>query len=115
MTNAILRDEILKDEQLDAIAGGKSVQMADDSRFLNSLNGSCDRYGTTNIDLSLLFSSSKEKEIKNAWATVGITAKLYRAIDNEYFLNGQGISQEQARQHAMNVVGKQMTESDWQW
>ena len=110
-----MTNEILKEEQLDNIAGGKAWQMADDSRFLNSLNGSTDRYGSTKLDLCLLFSSSKANEIKNAWSAVGIKAKLYRAIDNEYSLNGQGITQEQARQHAMQVAGKQMTEADWKW
>ena len=39
-------DELMSDEELDNVAGGCAEQMADDSRFLNSLNGSTDRYGS---------------------------------------------------------------------
>ena len=35
----------MNDEELDNVAGGTAGQMADDSRFLNSLNGLTDRYG----------------------------------------------------------------------
>jgi len=108
----ILQDELMSDEELDQVAGGNCYQMADDSRFLNSLNGSCDRYGATRI----FFSNVYCKEIEKAWSTVGITATLSNEfVINEYCLNGKIISQEEARQHAMNVVGKQMTESDWKW
>jgi len=112
----ILQDELMSDEELDQVAGGNCYQMADDSRFLNSLNGSCDRYGATKILLNGLFSSSIKPEIEKAWSTVGITVTLdNKFVINEYSLNGRKITQEQARQHAMNVVGKQMTESDWKW
>ena len=39
MTN-VMTNEILKEEQLDQVAGGTYGETADDSRFLNSLNGS---------------------------------------------------------------------------
>ena len=106
-------DEIMSDEELDNVAGGKAVQASYDSCFLNSLNGSCDRYGTTR----LVFENHKE-EIENAWSTVGITAKIrcgFSIYSNEYYLNGQEITQEQARQHAMKVTGHYMSESDWNW
>ena len=112
----ILQDELMSDEELDQVAGGNCYQMADDSRFLNSLNGSCDRYGATKILFNGMFSSSIKTEIEKAWSTVGITVTLdNKFVINEYSLNGRKITQEQARQHAMNVVGKQMTESDWKW
>ena len=104
----------MSDEELDNVAGGTCYEMADDSRFLNSLNGSCDRYGATKIFFS---GSSKREELKAAWLTVGIETKLSKNLsgNNEYYLDGKQITQEQARQHAMNVVGKQMSESDWKW
>ena len=108
-------DEVMSDEELDNVAGGTCYEMADDSRFLNSLNGSCDRYGSTKI----WFNNDKIKEIEKAWATVGITAELNNSITdeytNKYYLNGKQISQDQARQHAMNVTGHHMTESEWKW
>ena len=64
------------------------------------MNGSCDRYGELRITLEI-----HTNEITNAWKTVGITAQLYdgiRNVDNRYYLNGKQITQEEARQHAMN-------------
>ncbi len=110
-------DERLTDEELDGVAGGEAEQMADDSRFLNSLNGSCDRYG----DGKIMFSAGAyNEEIEKAWATVGIKAKVSSGLggfgkENKYYLNGQQITHEQARQHAMNVTGHHMSESDWKW
>jgi len=110
-------DEMLTDEELDGVAGGEAEQMADDSRFLNSLNGSCDRYG----DGKIMFSAGAyNEEIEKAWATVGIKSKVSSGLggfgkENQYYLNGQQITQEKARQHAMNVTGHHMKESDWKW
>ena len=36
----------MSEEELDQVAGGTASEIADDSRFLNSLNGSTDRYGS---------------------------------------------------------------------
>ncbi|MBR2180004.1 MAG: hypothetical protein IJ862_06400 [Selenomonadaceae bacterium] len=109
-----LANAAMSDEELDNVAGGTCYEMADDSRFLNSLNGSFNRYGATRC----FFSSSYGREkLKEAWLTVGIETKLSKSlsVNNEYYLDGKQITQEQARQHAMEVVGKQMTESDWKW
>lgn len=106
--------ELLSDEEVEKIAGGTCYEMADDSRFLNSLNGSCDRYGATNI----FFSDNRtDKDIKKGWSTVGIEVTFNGSLmgSNKYYLNSQQITREQAYQHAMNVAGKQMKESDWKW
>jgi hypothetical protein len=34
---------------------------------------------------------------------------------NKYYLNGREITQEEARQHAMEVTQHYMTEKDWKW
>ena len=112
-------DEVMSDDELDGVAGGNCYETADDTRFLNSLNGSTDRYGAPRI--YFLTGDATRESIQGAWAKVGISAKIKNhyipsnGTSNEYYLNGQQITQEQARQHAMNVVGKQMTESDWKW
>ena len=88
----IFADEILSDEKLDGVAGGRAGQTADDSRFLNSLNNSCDRHGAARLAFE-----NHEEEIEKAWSTVGITAKIkggWAVGSNEYYLNGQQISQE---------------------
>ena len=109
-----LANAAMSDEELDNVAGGSCYELADDSRFLNSLNGSCNRYGATRYFFSSLYDREK---LKAAWLKVGIEAKLYKGLscDNEYYLDGKQITQEQARQHAMEVTGHHMTESDWKW
>ena len=108
--------ELMSDDELDAVAGGTTTEMANDSRFLNSLNGSCDRYGEWRIG-----NESHGEEITKAWATVGVKAELHsgyiigEGAPNKYFINGQQVTQEQARQHAMKVTGHYMTEKDWKW
>ncbi len=112
-------DEIMSEEELDNVAGGNCYETADDTRFLNSLNGSTDRYGAPRI--YFLTGEDTRESIQGAWAKVGISAKIKNhyipsnGTSNEYYLNGQQITQEEARQHAMNVTGHYMTESDWKW
>ena len=112
MDEKILQDEIMSADELDGVAGGDCYETADDSRFLNSLNGSCDRYGATKI-----WCGGKKNEIEKAWASVGIKADVHTDLSdsNIYYLDGQRITQEQARQHAMKVTGHYMTEKDWKW
>ena len=107
-------DEVMSDDELDGVAGGNCYETADDTRFLNSLNGSTDRHGATRIYFT---GKATRESIQGAWAKVGIDAKIHRNIrtGNEYYLNGQQITQEEARQHAMNVTGHHMNESDWKW
>jgi len=110
-------DEIMSDEELDQVAGGNSEEMSNDRRFLNSLNGSTDRYGPERIAWSF---GVHNAEIEAGWATVGIKAEVNSrggafGKQNKYFLNGQQITQEQAREHAMKVTGHYMTEKHWKW
>jgi len=108
--------EIMSDEELDLVAGGNCYETADDSRFLNSLANLCDRYGATTIAFF-----SHDEEIVAAWDKVGVKAYLSdnilknEASANIYYINGQRVTQEQARQHAMQVTGHYMSRSDWDW
>ena len=121
------REEILKksntelkklsDEELEQVVGGNAEQTSNDSRFLNSLNGSTNRHGPERIAWSFGIHNA---EIEKGWATVGIKAVVYFACggfgkSNRYYLNGQEITQEEARQHAMEVTQHYMTEKDWKW
>ena len=107
--------EKLSDEQLEQVAGGTWNQTAEDSRFLNSLNGSTDRYGATKICWTP--GTKIEEEVQRGWATVGINFTWHGGAisDNEYYLNGKKISQSDARRHAMEVTGKFMDVKDWDW
>lgn len=108
-------DEVISDEELDNVAGGTWGQTADDSRFLNSLNGSTDRYGATRI--SVTYGTKIEEKVQRGWKTVGIDFEWHGGAvkDNKYFLNGQEITQGEARRHAMEVTGKTMDVKDWNY
>ena len=109
--------EQLSDEELEKIAGGTSEQMVYDSRFLNTLTGMCDRYG----DFRIMFSAGVFNErIEKAWAYAGVEAHLssgsgwfgknntYKRMDN-----GQPLTQKEAREYAMNYLGRHLTDSEW--
>ena len=63
-----LENAKLDDAALNEVAGGSCYDLADDSRFLNSLNGSTNRYGAWTVH------NSKDRllAIENAWAKLGI-------------------------------------------
>ena len=113
-------DEVMSDDELDNVAGGACGETGQDSRFLNVLlrgnPAQCDRYGAWRISVE-----SHEDEIKKAWAAVGVDAEIdggnYFILgkSNSYSINGKKVTRDEAYQHAMNVVGKQMSKSDWNW
>lgn len=103
----------LNEYELENVTGGSYSETANDSRFLNSLNGSCNRYGATRIAFTP--GSKLEDSIQKAWTTVGIRMVWHSTGDNEYFLNGNKISQSEARKHGMQVTGHWMDVSDWDW
>ena len=113
-------DEIISDDELDGVSGGSSGQTADDSRFLNVLLQGRDwqpeRYGQFRLKMS-----DYDGEIQNAWKSVGVDATirtgniLGSGRQNTYEINGKEVSQYEAMQHAMNVVGRHLKTSDWKW
>ena len=110
--------EQLSDEQLERVASGTTSEMADDSRFLNSLNGSVNRYGATQM---YFYPKTHGKALQAAWANLGIKMicdgglNLTGLAYNTYYLDGKEITQEEARAHAMEVTQHYMTEKDWKW
>ena len=112
----LFAEKTLSVDEMEAIAGGAldhCDSLADDSRFLNVLLGGnvVERVGSYKAGLG-----NYADNVEKAWAKVGVecsTGTLWH--DNEYKINGVSVSQEQARQHAMNVVGRQLKKSDWYW
>ena len=109
-------DEIMSDEELDKVSGGTPGELADDSRFLNVLlHGTnkyhqCDRYG----EFKMFWRGNARKDLTKAWSSLGIEM-TYSDAGNEYKLNGKKISREEAWAHAESVVGKHLTEAQWNW
>ena len=113
MKTVILKETPLTVEQLDNVTGASTSETADDTRFLNSLNGSTDRYGCFKC---ILLGKDLMKKVDIAWSKVGIVSKVHTGSNkNVYYHNGKEITQEQARQIAMDVTGHHMTTKDWQW
>ena len=100
--------------ELETACGGNCYELADDSRFLNSLNGLTDRWGAFRMYMD---SYDKGTDIQNAWADLGVHLCYNEGTfgANTYKINGQVVSQEQARQYAMDVTSRYMTSKDWKW
>ncbi len=107
-------------EAMENVAGGNALETSDDSRFLNVVlqgrAGKCDRYGEPTMRLG-----NHDQEIANAWASVGIKAKIHTGNfftsgdDNTYFINDAELTRKQAMDHAMMITGRQVKKSDWKW
>ena len=110
-------DEKLTDDELDKVAGGTIREDADDSRFLNVLlNGTnkyhqCDRYGR----FTMFFGEGAREDLKKSWNSLGIELEEDFCENNTYRLNGKEISQAEAWAHAESLVGKHLTEAQWNW
>ena len=108
--------EKLSDEELEGVAGGSAAETASDSRFLNSLNGSTDRYGETRIRLQ-----DHDYEIRDAWKRLGVDVTIYSGnlltsgSANTYKIDGKTVSRVEAINHAMDVAGKHMAWNSWEW
>ncbi len=108
--------EKLSDEELEGVAGGSAGETASDSRFLNSLNGSTDRYGETRIRLQ-----DHDHEIRDAWKRLGVDVTIHAGnmltsgSANTYKIDGKTVSRVEAINHAMDVAGKHMEWNSWEW
>ena len=113
-----LQEEMLSDAELENVSGGTCYETANDSRFLNVLlRGTkyhqCDRYGAT----KMFFHYSAVADLNKSWKSLGVEfrARTGLIIRNQYFLDGKEISQSEAWAHAEKLVGKHLTEKDWNW
>ena len=95
MTTEILKDEILKDEQLDAVAGGTSREIHKDTDFLQA------------IGLLRQNETDKDAPLRRAWAQEGITVVMHGGnnLANEYYKNGKQITREVALETLMKKTG----------
>lgn len=104
---------VMNDAELESVAGGTRAETAEDSRFLNCLNGSCDRYGADRIWWTAGYSI--EREVRNAWKTVGVTMNFFSKEGNDYFIDGRRVGPSGAKKHAMKVTGHYMKWRSWNW
>ncbi len=110
MTEKINSKKVTENEMA-KVTGGSLTDSSSDSKFLGALTGQCDRYGTGMI----YWSSAAAKEVKDAWAKLGVDVVMKKDDTNEYFINGRKVTQGEARTHAQQVTGKTLRDEEWNW
>ena len=114
----LFADKQVSTEQLEAVAGGCTAQIAQDSRYLNVLlrghPDQCDRYGETR---AMYETESIGAEVTKAWAAVGITYQINSRGLNTYYdaETGNVLSLVEAKRLAEKRVGKKLYYQDWYW
>ena len=90
----ILKSEELNDEQLDEAAGGSREQIYSDVEFFRKIG--------VHVPMSYLGTPC----IAAAWAAIGgIDCREFADYEkNHYFLNGEEITQDEARIHAIKFM-----------
>jgi hypothetical protein len=117
----LFANKALDVEEMDNVAGGSIHEIADDSRFLNVLlrghPAQPDRHGERKLELDYANNGSRYAELRTAWEACGVHLhKIDETGGNRYVLHsGREVTREQAMNHAMNVIGKQLKKSDWYW
>ena len=117
----LFANKALDVEEMDNVAGGSYHELADDSRFLNVLlrghPAQPDRHGERKLELDYANNGSRYAELRAAWEACGVHLhKIDETGGNRYVLHsGREVTREQAMNHAMNVIGKQLKKSDWYW
>ncbi len=98
----ILKSEALVDGELDEVAGGTTAETKSDFEFFKRLGkkffkGSDQAWGD-------VWFFQRGSEVQDAWSSVGIFCETSNRNYNRYFLNGEEITQDQARIHAIKVL-----------
>ena len=102
MTEKILKDEVLNDDELEQVSGGGERQDRGDSDFLNQLGYKHERKYYNWGDAEYLHTEL----IEQAWAAAGVKAILDESIySNEYYIGGKQVSRKDAFIHVMKKRG----------
>ena len=103
MTKAILKEEILKDAELEQISGGNRDELALDTQLFNTMGGripAYDKYDITNTNVNGIAA-----KITSLYAKLGIEVKYNDFGASNYYINGKWIPRNQAVTEAMNRAG----------
>lgn len=95
MAKEILKDEVLKEEQLEGVAGGTAREIGKDAEFMKAIG-------------FMRPEQNDQATIKRAFAKSGITVVFHNGDDlaNEYYHNGQQVTREFALKFAMQTSGQ---------
>ncbi len=105
MAKEILKDEILKDEQLEQVAGGTYLESADDAVRFNDLGIKIYDNDIAGVPVLMHEEFVKLRETFNKY---GVTIKDSGGLvnDNKYFIGGKEVSREDAWKHISSQFGK---------
>ena len=98
MAKEILKDEILKDEELDNVAGGTYLESASDAKKFKELGVKI--YDNEIAGVPVLFHDEFVK-LRGAFQQYGVTIKDNGGLidANEYFIGGKLVSRDDAWKH----------------
>ena len=112
MAKEILKDEILKDEELDQVAGGNVSNTASDSQFLRDVGVDPTLKGWGNYDTNKRFDEISGY-VKEAWKKAGIDFSGDKDGDNVYKLNGEEISRFDAYLYVQRAKEKKINMANY--
>ncbi len=98
MAKEILKDEILKDEELDNVAGGTYLESADDAKKFKELGVSV--YNSDVLGVPVLTHDEFVK-LRDTFNQYGVTIKDHGGLinTNEYFIDGNKVTRDEAWKH----------------
>ena len=102
--------EQLSDEELEAVAGGTRVEVANDSKFLNDMGFMDKSY--TNVN-TIFGWGDVSKAVDAGWSKAGVECVTKFLGKDLYFVNGQEISRNQAYRIAAEKAGKTFNPNDY--
>ncbi|MBR0288854.1 MAG: hypothetical protein IJQ82_07735, partial [Selenomonadaceae bacterium] len=94
MAKEILKDEILKDEELEQVAGGNRDELALDTQLFNAMGGripAYDKYDITNTNVNGIAA-----KITSLYSKLGIEVKYNDLGASNYYIDGKWIPRNQA-------------------
>ena len=96
MTNEILKDERLTDEQLDDVAGGTFTEIMSDALGMALARNDIDGFQFKDFE-----------SLRREWAKVGVATVYYddKNTPNEYYIDGKQISRSDALKHLLTKTG----------
>ena len=103
MTNEILKEEILKEEELEQIAGGNRDELALDTQLFNTMGGQTKAYDLDDI-INTNFRGISAK-ITSLYAKLGIEVRYNDLGASNYYIDGKWIPRNQAVTEALNRAG----------
>ena len=103
MTNEILKEEILKDEELEQIAGGNRDELALDTQLFNAMGGRITAYDVEDITNTNVNGISAK--INSLYAKLGIQVTYNDFGASSYKIDGQPTTRNHAIEVALDRAG----------